>query len=118
MVDQGNEKNLVYCFDIDETICKTTDMNYENASPIVDRISKLNRLFDDGNVIKLFTARGSETGINWRETTESQLKRWGLNYHELHFGKPAADVYVDDKAVNEKDFNWEFQNASNLPQIK
>ncbi len=108
MVIQPFKKNLVYCFDIDETICKTTDTDYENATAIVVRISKINTLFNSGHIIKLFTARGSETGINWRAITERQLAEWGLNYHELHFGKPSADVYVDDKAINERDFTWEF----------
>ena len=55
--------------------------------------------------IKLFyTARGSTTGIDWKEQTISQLKSWGVKYHELYLGKPTADVYVDDK---HKDlFDW------------
>jgi hypothetical protein len=24
---------------------------------------------------------------------------WGVRHHELRFGKPAADVYVDDRAT-------------------
>lgn len=103
IVEQGK---LVYCFDIDETICKTTNLDYENAQPILERIIKINSLFDNGHRIKLLTARGSESGIDWRIVTENQLSQWGLKYHELHFGKPAADLYIDDKAINERDFIW------------
>ena len=81
-------------------------MDYSTAQPMLDRISRVNSLYTDGNLIKIFTARGSETGINWKNVTETQLKAWGLKYHQLILGKPAADIYVDDKACNEKDFNW------------
>ena len=38
-------------------------------------------------------------GIDWSEMTKKQLDSWGLKYHELHFGKPAADFYIDDKML-------------------
>jgi hypothetical protein len=88
-----------YCFDIDGVLCETTDMDYGGALPKRRVIDSVNWLHDEGNTIKLFTARGSETGIDWRKITEKQLDGWGLRYHELHFGKPAADMYIDDKAV-------------------
>ena len=28
------------------------------------------------------------------------MKRWGVKYHELKFGKPNADYYVDDKMLS------------------
>ena len=104
MVNDLGQKKLVYCFDIDETICKTKGLDYKNAQPIPKRVLKINSLFENGHVIKLLTARGSESGIDWRIITEHQLAQWGLKYHELHFGKPAADLYVDDKAISDKDF--------------
>jgi hypothetical protein len=57
-------------------------------------------LFDNNNTIILFTARGTKTGIDWSEVTTKQLKTWGVKYHELKFGKPAADYYVDDRLIN------------------
>ena len=81
-------------------------MDYASALPFPKRIERVNRLFDEGHTIKVFTARGSETGIDWRHVTEEQLSQWGLRYHILILGKPAADVYVDDKACNERDFEW------------
>ena len=97
----------IYCFDIDETICHTQGMDYYSATPITNRIQKINQLFREGNVIKLNTARGSRTGIDWRALTEKQLQDWGVSYHELHLGKPFADFYIDDKAVKDSDFKWE-----------
>ena len=98
--------NKIYCFDLDLTLCNTESMDYAEATAIPNRIAFVNTLFDQGNYIKIFTARGSETGVDWRSVTESQLRSWGLSYHELILGKPAADFYVDDKAINSEDFEW------------
>ena len=97
---------MIYCFDIDETICNSQELDYSKATPILERIQKINQLHSQGHTIKLYTARGSKTGIDWSEITKYQLLNWGLSFHELHFGKPFADFYVDDKAINESDFDW------------
>ena len=98
----------IYCFDIDGTICINTNGAYEGAIPYPDRIKKVNALYEAGDQIILFTARGSQTGIDWSEITKKQLYEWGVNYHQLLFGKPHADIFIDDKAINDKD--W-FKNA-------
>ena len=87
-------------FDIDGVICTNTWGKYEEAQPIQDRIDVINDLYFNGHEIILFTARGSETGIDHRVLTELQMKRWGVKYHDLKFGKPSADLYVDDRAFN------------------
>lgn len=94
----------VYCFDIDGTICTNTDGDYEQAVPFRVVIEKINRLYAEGHKIIFFTARGSTTGIDWRNVTEKQLKEWQVKYHELIMGKPYADVFVDDKGVKSGDF--------------
>lgn len=95
------EKNKVFCFDIDGVIAKLSpNNNYYLAEPNTPIIEKVNKLFDNNNTIILFTARGTKTGIDWSEVTEKQLKSWGVKYHELKFGKPAADYYVDDRLIN------------------
>ncbi len=93
---------MIYCFDIDGTICSITDGSYEKATPFTDRIKLVNKLHASGNTIIYFTARGSTTGIDWTDLTKKQLKEWGAKYHELHLGKPHYDVYVGDKALNDK----------------
>jgi len=102
--------SIILCFDIDETICRTTGTDYFNATPIKERIDQINELYDQGNTIKLLTARGAVTGIDWTEVTKKQLNLWGLKYHELHLTKPYADVYVDDKGVNDKIFFNDLKN--------
>ena len=46
-----------YVFDIDGTICTNSQGVYTNAKPILDRIAIVNKLYDEGNYIKLFTSR-------------------------------------------------------------
>ena len=50
-----------YCIDIDGTICTNGDCEsckYEGSTPKHERIKKINQLYDEGNIIKYFTARG------------------------------------------------------------
>jgi hypothetical protein len=68
------------------------------------RIAIINSLYDKGDKIIYFTARGSASGLDWREFTEKQLKEWGAKYHELRFGKPNADVFIDDKGITADDY--------------
>ena len=96
----------VYCFDIDGTLCAQEASDYSRAEPFHERIKRVNSLFAEGHRIVLFTARGSKSGIDWRESTLSQLAEWGVKYHELIVGKPHADFYIDDKAIHSDDFTW------------
>ena len=90
-----------YVVDIDGTICvpgETEEERYTGAIPIQERIDKVNKLYDEGNTIVYWTARGSRKQINWRELTESQLKAWGAKYHELEVDKPYYDLFIEDKS--------------------
>ena len=95
---------MKYCFDIDGTICTNTNGDYGKAQPLTNRIKIINNLFDEGHQIIMFTARGSTTNFDWTDLTRQQLKGWGVNYHKLIFGKPEADIFVDDKAISDKLF--------------
>jgi len=96
-----------YVFDLDNTICTTVGTDYENAKPIQNRIDKINKLAEADNYIIINTARGSGSGKDLYKLTKDQLDSWGLNYNELIVSKkPYADYYIDDKAINDKDFIW------------
>lgn len=98
-----------FVFDIDGVIAmKRADLDYAMSEPNEKMIRIINRLYEYGNEIILFTARGYVTGIDWREITENQMKKWHVNYHELHMGKPNADYYVDDKMLDIKFLYEEF----------
>ena len=92
--------------DIDETICYYEGKrDYSLALPILKRIEKINKLFNEGNEITYWTARGSVTGLDWYKTTEGQLKEWGCKYHNLSVGeKPHFDLYICDKSINSNSF--------------
>jgi capsule biosynthesis phosphatase len=101
-----------YVFDIDGTICTNTNGAYENAIPFVSRIEKINKLYDEGNHITIFTARGMNSYKNnqieainkYYSFTEKQLKFWNIKYHDLILGKPQGDFYIDDKGIKDEHF--------------
>jgi len=93
---------MIFCFDIDGVLCDDMLGDYKKSRPRKDIITKINQLYSEGNNIKIFTGRGSKTGIDWKKFTEKQLRFWGVKYHELIFGKPVADIFIDDKAINIK----------------
>tara|TARA_B100000282_G_scaffold214138_1_gene158349 strand:- start:422 stop:736 length:315 start_codon:yes stop_codon:yes gene_type:complete len=92
--------------DIDETICfYAGDRDYNLALPIKERIEKINSLYDAGNEITYWTARGTVTEIDWYSVTYNQLEKWGCKWHHLCVGKkPAYDLLICDKAINSEQF--------------
>jgi hypothetical protein len=93
-----------YCFDLDGTLCLTVGSDYEGSQPQLDRISVVNALYNAGHRIVIHTARGGTSGRDWSVLTAHQLSIWGVLHHVLVLGKPAADYYIDDKAIKDFDF--------------
>lgn len=109
----------IYCIDLDDTICfpnheftETFD-KYVKARPNFTVINKINQLYDENNEIIIFTARRMLTHNgdiekilnDVEEITKNWLNQYNVKYHKLIFGKPYADYYVDDKAIELKNFN-------------
>lgn len=102
---------MIFCFDIDETICTKTNSAYHQAQPFKEVIKSINTLYDDGHEIIVMTARGSVSKIDYTELTKQQLNDWGLKYHKLLMNiKPNADVFVDDKALHIDDYIKKYIN--------
>jgi hypothetical protein len=57
-------------------------------------------LYDAGNEIHYWTARGGVSGKEWTDFTIKQLNDWGVKYTSVSTGKPVYDVWIDDKAFN------------------
>lgn len=98
---------MIVYVDIDDTICYYKDRNkgdYNLAIPYKDRIEKLNKLFDEGNEIHYWTARGTITGLDWRDLTKNQLTSWGCKYSSVKLGKPYYDLFIDDKNINSENY--------------
>tara|TARA_B100000131_G_scaffold313890_1_gene349909 strand:+ start:661 stop:987 length:327 start_codon:yes stop_codon:yes gene_type:complete len=106
------DKVKTYVFDIDGTVCNTNGSDYENSTPLMDRIEKVNALYDAGHTIFFLTARGMGRTDNdqrkahdlLHEFTRQQLLNWGIKFHRLFLGKPTADFYVDDKGICDTDY--------------
>lgn len=102
------------CIDLDGVLCeiRSPEQSYEKVEPIAGAVESLRRLKADGHYIILYTARHMKsTNANIGAvvakqglTTLAWLKLHGFEYDEIFFGKPWADVYVDDKAF--RFTNW------------
>ena len=98
--DNIKKNNQILVIDIDGVVASLVeDGDYSKSKPIRENIIQINKLKKAGLKIIFFTARGSVTGKDWMQVTKDQFKEWGLLYDELKFGKPAADLYIDDKAA-------------------
>ncbi len=98
---------MIIYVDIDGTICTQNNLTdgggYRNAQPRPKQIAKINKLYDEGNTIVYWTARGTVTQIDWLSLTEEQLCRWGCRYHDVRVGKPQYDLWIDDKSKKIED---------------
>lgn len=94
----------IYFIDIDNTICLTNNSDYINSKPYYDRIKSINQLYNDGNTIIYWTARGQISGKNWEEFTLQQLDAWGCLRNNILFNKPHYDIFIDDKSINSNTF--------------
>ena len=103
-------KIKIIFFDIDNVICKTIGNEYKKNISIKKNITKINKIYNSGFYVKLFTARfmgRSKENMKLAkkrgyEMTKKQLKKWDVKYHELIFGKPSFDLFVDDKSLSFK----------------
>ena len=103
---------MIYVFDIDGTICETIEGDYSKSRPLPERIKKVNEIYDEGHTVVFQTARGmgrSKNNVVWSykkfyDFTKNQLDEWGVKYDDLFLGKPAGDVYIDDKGTRDDRF--------------
>ena len=97
---------MKYVIDIDGTICKEVG-EVIGRKPYMDRIEKINKLYDEGHTIVYYTARGLKSGRgeqHYRPITEQQLKEWGCKDHELCFKGHNADDFIDARGINAEEF--------------
>jgi capsule biosynthesis phosphatase len=98
-----------FCFDLDGVICslRRPSETYDDVTPLPGAIETLKALRRQGHTVIIHTARhmktqGGDVGrvlatqglvtLNW-------LQDHDVEYDEIVFGKPWADVYIDDNAV-------------------
>lgn len=89
---------IVYNIDFDGTL--TTGEYTENPGPNKDMIQKVQDLYYTGDIIIIWSARWWES-VNFMV---AWLIRNNVPFHGIMMGKGGSDIYVDDKAINDKVF--------------
>lgn len=94
--------------DIDGTLCPIKGKNekYEDLIPFEGAVAALKKMKDNGHYIILQTARNMATQDsnigkvvkNIGKVTLDWLEKHDLVYDEIYFGKPNANLYIDDRA--------------------
>jgi capsule biosynthesis phosphatase len=103
-------EKLRICFDLDNTLVSgpTIPNDYTSVNPIHKNIKLLRYLKNNGHEIIIYTARRMKTHNNnvgkvlkdIALITLNTLEEFNIPYDEIIFGKPIADIYIDDKAIN------------------
>lgn len=106
---------MIFVFDLDDTISRHRNRDFEHAEPIEKTITKIRQLHADGAKIVIYSARGQNSCRGdlrlIEERNRSQVETWlrehEVPYDRLAFGKPLGDVYVDDKGISLSSF-WKY----------
>lgn len=107
-----------FVVDIDGTLGYGADENYDGCRPYHKMIYVVNSLHEKGNRIVVFTARGMRrfdgNVAKCHETFGKKTYDWlidnGVQFDLLKFGKPAADLYIDDKGIDPERFIHEWES--------
>jgi capsule biosynthesis phosphatase len=101
---------LRICFDLDNTLVThpTIHGDYTSVLPIQRNIDYLKLLHRLGHTIIIYTARRFKTHkgnvgaivADIGKITFDTLDKFDIPYDEIFFGKPYAQYYIDDLAVN------------------
>jgi len=101
---------LRICFDLDNTLVTypTKSGDYTTVKPIDKNIKLLHFLKKQGHEIIIHTARRMKThNHNIGKVTKDiaritldTLDQFNIEYDEIIFGKPIADIYIDDRSIN------------------
>jgi capsule biosynthesis phosphatase len=98
------------CFDLDNTLVTPPSVSgdYSTVNPIEPMIQLARRMHEDGHTIIIHTARRMKTHSNnigavikdIGRITFDMLEKFQIPYDEILFGKPIADMYIDDRSIN------------------
>jgi len=101
---------LRICFDLDNTLVSYPSVvyDYTTVKPIHKNIQLLRMFKNQGHEIIIHTARRMAThNANVGKVikdialiTINTLEEFNIPYDELIFGKPYADIYIDDRSLN------------------
>lgn len=116
------------CLDLDGVLCELRQegQSYADVAPVAGAAERVRALRAAGHTIILQTARhmkttGGNPGLalaRQGRVTLEWLARHGFEYDEIHFGKPHADVYIDDNAVRFEGWHRIAPDGSSLPRSR
>jgi len=105
-----NIKPMRICFDLDNTLVSFPKIkdDYTSVEPIQKNIILLKYLKKFNHTIIIYTARRMKTHksnigkvlCDIGKITFDTLEKFDIPFDEIFFGKPLADVYIDDLALN------------------
>ena len=108
--NKHKSEKLRMCFDLDNTLVSYPKEpgNYNSVEPINKNIQFLRLLKELGHTIIIYTARRMKThsgnigGVvaDIGKITLNTLEEFNIPYDEIYFGKPYANFYIDDLAIN------------------
>jgi len=95
--------------DLDGVICriKQPGQSYADLKPLSGAAERIRKLRESGHYVIIQTARnmatcGGNVGKlvkNIGKITLDWLERYGIEYDEIYFAKPNANIYIDDRAI-------------------
>ena len=116
------------CIDLDGVICqlKKEGQTYDQLEPVPGAIEKLKQLKAAGHYIIIQTARHMKTcegnigRVHARigAATLNWLERNRVLYDEIYFGKPWAQIYIDDNAFRFESWDTINGDGSGFPANK
>ena len=114
------------CIDIDGTLCeiRQAHQSYADVQPLAGAVEQLKAMRDAGYYIILATARHMKTcdsnvGMviaRQGKTLLQWLDEHQIEYDEIWFGKPNADLYIDDRALRFNN-NWHDMSIADLEKL-
>ena len=114
------------CVDLDGVVCKLKNPgeSYAELAPVEGAAEALQAMRAAGHTVILYTARHMKTcGGNVGQVVARQgkvtldwLARHNIPYDEIYFGKPYADVYIDDNAYRFRSWQDVGPAGSRLPR--
>lgn len=101
---------LRVCFDLDNTLVTVPSVagDYSTVKPLHENIVLCQEMKKMGHTIIIYTARRMRTHsgnlgrvmADIAGVTLDNLRNFDIPFDEIYFGKPYADIYIDDKSIN------------------
>lgn len=116
------------CLDLDGVIAqfKKEGQTYFDVDVVPGAKDKIDALRQSGHYIIIHTARHMKTcngnlgQVNARisQQTFNWLEKHNIQYDEIYFGKPWADIYIDDNAFRFEKWSDISDDGATLPVNK